>query len=59
VPGSFASGSTGTDAVIASEITDKGYLHQRKVLTERAALVELTYTDPASGGVVVPARTAR
>ena len=30
----------------AGEITDKGYLNQRKVLTERAALVDLLYADP-------------
>jgi feruloyl-CoA synthase len=39
----------------AGEITDKGYLNQRKVLAERAALVELLYTTPAPAGVVVPA----
>ena len=31
----------------AGEITDKGYVNQRKVLARRAALVELLYTDPA------------
>jgi len=30
----------------AGEITDKGYLNQRKVLAERAALVDLLYADP-------------
>ena len=30
----------------AGEITDKGYLNQRRVLTERAALVDLLYADP-------------
>jgi feruloyl-CoA synthase len=30
----------------AGEITDKGYLNQRRVLTERAALVGLLYADP-------------
>jgi feruloyl-CoA synthase len=39
----------------AGEITDKGYVNQRKVLTERAALVDLLYTAPAPRGVVVPA----
>jgi feruloyl-CoA synthase len=29
----------------ANEITDKGYINQRAVLTHRAALVELLYTD--------------
>ena len=36
----------------AGEITDKGYVNQRKVLAERAALVTLLYTDPAPPGVV-------
>jgi feruloyl-CoA synthase len=39
----------------AGEITDKGYLNQRKVLAERAALAGLLYTDPAPAGVVVAA----
>ena len=39
----------------AGEVTDKGYVNQRKVLTERAALVDLLYTAPAPPGVVVPA----
>ncbi len=43
----------------ACEITDKGYLNQRKVLAERAALVDLLYTDPPSPGVVLPALTPR
>jgi len=30
----------------AGEITDKGYLNQRRVLAERAALVDLLYPDP-------------
>jgi feruloyl-CoA synthase len=37
----------------AGEITDKGYVNQRKVLTRRSGLVELLYTDPAPEGVVV------
>ena len=37
----------------AGEITDKGYLNQRRVLTERAALVDLLYADPPPPGVVV------
>jgi feruloyl-CoA synthase len=35
------------------EITDKGYLNQRRVLARRAALVDLLYADPAPAGVVV------
>jgi len=35
------------------EITDKGYVNQRKVLARRARLVELLYTDPAPPGVIV------
>ena len=38
----------------AGEITDKGYLNQRKVLTERAALVDLLYADPVPEGVAEP-----
>jgi feruloyl-CoA synthase len=37
----------------AGEITDKGYVNQRKVLARRSGLVELLYTDPAPEGVVV------
>ena len=39
----------------AGEVTDKGYVNQRKVLAERAALVDLLYTAPAPPGVVVAA----
>jgi feruloyl-CoA synthase len=35
------------------EITDKGYINQRKVLTRRAALVDLLYADPVAAGVIV------
>jgi feruloyl-CoA synthase len=38
----------------AGEITDKGYVNQRKVLARRAALVELLYADPPPPGVVTP-----
>jgi feruloyl-CoA synthase len=38
------------------EITDKGYVNQRKVLARRAGLVELLYADPAPDGVIVAAR---
>jgi feruloyl-CoA synthase len=37
----------------AGEITDKGYVNQRTVLAERAALTDLLYADPAPPGVVV------
>ncbi|MGH8922188.1 MAG: hypothetical protein ACRD0H_28265, partial [Actinomycetes bacterium] len=37
----------------AGEITDKGYVNQRQVLANRAALVELLYTQPVPAGVVV------
>jgi feruloyl-CoA synthase len=42
----------------AGEITDKGYVNQRQVLANRAALAELLYTEPAAAGVVVAGRTA-
>lgn len=35
----------------AGEITDKGYVNQRRVLAERAHLVDLLYTDAAPGVV--------
>ena len=34
----------------AGEITDKGYVNQRRVLDRRAALVDLLYADPVPGG---------
>jgi len=37
----------------AGEITDKGYVNQRQVLANRAALVDLLYTEPAPPGVIV------
>jgi feruloyl-CoA synthase len=37
----------------AGLITDKGYVNQRRVLANRAALVELLYTEPVPVGVVV------
>ncbi len=43
-------------ALDAGEITDKGYVNQRKVLTERSALAAMLYTNPPPAGVVVPAR---
>jgi feruloyl-CoA synthase len=39
----------------AGEITDKGYVNQRRVLAERAALAALLFADPVPAGVVVPA----
>ena len=39
----------------AGEITDKGYVNQRRVLAERASLLGLLYTDPVPAGVIVPA----
>src|SRR5262249_18085716 len=42
----------------AGEITDKGYVNQRRVLANRAALVELLYADPVPAGVVVAERTS-
>ncbi|HEX6000143.1 MAG TPA: feruloyl-CoA synthase [Hyphomicrobiaceae bacterium] len=40
-------------SIDANEITDKGYLNQRAILTKRAALVERLYADPAPADVVV------
>jgi feruloyl-CoA synthase len=40
----------------AGEVTDKGYVNQRKVLTGRARLVDLLYADPAPEGVAISAR---
>jgi feruloyl-CoA synthase len=39
----------------AGEITDKGYVNQRRVLNNRAALVDLLYADPPATGVIVAA----
>jgi feruloyl-CoA synthase len=41
----------------AGEITDKGYVNQRKVLARRAALVEMLYAEPAPPGVIAAERT--
>ena len=38
------------------EITDKGYVNQRRVLAHRAELVELLYGDPVPERVITPAR---
>jgi feruloyl-CoA synthase len=40
-------------SIDASEITDKGYLNQRAVLANRAALVERLYADPPPAEVIV------
>ena len=42
----------------AGEITDKGYVNQRKVLACRAGLVEMLYTDPVVAGVIVSGKRA-
>jgi feruloyl-CoA synthase len=42
----------------AGEITDKGYVNQRRVLASRSALVEMLYAEPVPAGVVVAERTA-
>ncbi|MGH3400850.1 MAG: AMP-binding protein, partial [Streptosporangiaceae bacterium] len=42
----------------AGEITDKGYVNQRRVLDRRAGLVDLLYADPVTDGVIVAASTA-
>jgi len=39
-------------SIDASEITDKGYLNQRAVLRQRAALVERLYADPTDPEVL-------
>jgi feruloyl-CoA synthase len=39
-------------SIDANEITDKGYLNQRAVLTRRAALVERLYADPLHVDVI-------
>ena len=42
----------------AGEITDKGYINQRRVLARRADLVDMLYADPAPAGVIVAERTS-
>ena len=42
----------------AGEITDKGYVNQRRVLARRSGLVAMLYADPAPAGVVVAERNA-
>ena len=40
-------------SIDAGEITDKGYINQRAVLTRRAPLVEHLYADPPGDGVIM------
>jgi feruloyl-CoA synthase len=40
-------------SIDANEITDKGYLNQRAVLTKRAALVEHLHAEPVDADVIV------
>jgi feruloyl-CoA synthase len=39
-------------AIDAGEITDKGYINQRAVLTRRADLVARLYAEPADEAVI-------
>jgi feruloyl-CoA synthase len=39
-------------SIDANEITDKGYLNQRAVLTNRAALVQRLHAEPAPPDVI-------
>jgi feruloyl-CoA synthase len=41
----------------AGEITDKGYVNQRRVLDRRAGLVDLLYADPVPAEVIVARST--
>ena len=41
-------------SIDAGEITDKGYINQRRVLTRRAALVETLYRNPTHPAVILP-----
>jgi feruloyl-CoA synthase len=40
-------------SIDAGEITDKGYINQRAVLTRRAALVDALYAEPPAEGVIL------
>ncbi|HWP09822.1 MAG TPA: feruloyl-CoA synthase [Polyangiaceae bacterium] len=46
-------------SIDAGEITDKGYVNQRAVLTRRAALVERLYRNPPDASVIVPRAAER
>ena len=41
----------------SGEITDKGYVNQRRVLSNRAALAALLYADPRAPGVITRGNT--
>jgi feruloyl-CoA synthase len=45
-------------SIDANEITDKGYLNQRAVLTRRAHEVERLYAEPADPAVILPAHAS-
>lgn len=42
-------------SIDAGELTDKGYLNQRRVLARREALVERLYADPPAPDIILPA----
>lgn len=46
-------------SIDAGEITDKGYINQRAVLTRRAALVERLYANPRDPAVITLAEATR
>ncbi|HEX9810680.1 MAG TPA: feruloyl-CoA synthase [Burkholderiales bacterium] len=46
-------------SIDANEITDKGYVNQRAVLTRRAALIERLYADPPDPAVIGLGKRAR
>jgi feruloyl-CoA synthase len=46
-------------SIDANEITDKGYINQRAVMTRRSALVERLYADPADPAVIVAGKPAQ
>jgi feruloyl-CoA synthase len=41
-------------SIAAGEITDKGYVNQRLVLSRRAADVQALYADDASAPIIKP-----
>lgn len=43
---------TQPDGLDAGEITDRGYVHQRRVLVNQAHLVDLLYADEPTAAVV-------
>jgi feruloyl-CoA synthase len=46
-------------SIDANEITDKGYINQRAVLTRRAALVERLYADQPDPDVILLSKRAK